>query len=183
MPATEPASSADDHACSLDQRYWDGLWQCRCGKFWHALTGDLLTWTFTDPGLRQRLREYQMGIRLGEYGSLAEAVRRTAAQGRARRDSDRERARLRWPEARAARRSAWLRHVRALILRDPCAYCGAPAAHLDHVLPLARGGTDARRNLAPACARCNIEKGNRTPEEWKAWRIARGRQWPPPRSA
>lgn len=57
--------------------------------------------------------------------------------------------------------------VRA-ILSKPCAYCGAVATEVDHVLPVSRGGTNVEENLAPACAPCNQSKGSRTPEEWRA---------------
>lgn len=49
-----------------------------------------------------------------------------------------------------------------------CAYCGRPAATVDHVIPLARGGPHIASNLVPACGSCNSQKGNRTPEEWRA---------------
>ena len=48
---------------------------------------------------------------------------------------------------------------------DLCYLCGAPIesasdAHMDHVIPIARGGTHTRDNLAPAHARCNqIKRG------------------------
>jgi 5-methylcytosine-specific restriction endonuclease McrA len=48
-----------------------------------------------------------------------------------------------------------------------CAYCRArPFAHLDHIIPLARGGPDALPNLVPACARCNQAKGSKMLDEW-----------------
>lgn len=53
------------------------------------------------------------------------------------------------------------------ILKDPCAYCGGLADTIDHVLPTSRGGTNARKNLAPACMDCNRRKANRTPAEWR----------------
>jgi 5-methylcytosine-specific restriction endonuclease McrA len=56
--------------------------------------------------------------------------------------------------------------ARARILDNPCAYCGAPAEHADHVTPLARGGLDCLENLAPACARCNLSKGSQTVDEF-----------------
>ena len=46
-----------------------------------------------------------------------------------------------------------------------CVYCGKPAAHMDHVIPKSQGGTDGDANLVPACAKCNLSKGARTPEE------------------
>lgn len=47
-----------------------------------------------------------------------------------------------------------------------CAYCNAPASHMDHVQPLSRGGADAEHNMLPACARCNLTKGAKTLAEW-----------------
>jgi len=37
------------------------------------------------------------------------------------------------------------------------------AATIDHVIPLAEGGTHTWENVAPAHLRCNLEKGNRMP--------------------
>lgn len=55
----------------------------------------------------------------------------------------------------------------AAILRDPCLYCGDPAEHVDHFIPLARGGTHTLDNLVPACAACNLSKGAKLPDlEW-----------------
>ena len=48
-----------------------------------------------------------------------------------------------------------------------CVYCGAPAQHLDHVLPLARGGDDIEDNVVPACAPCNLSKGAKLLSEWR----------------
>ncbi|MEU0245146.1 HNH endonuclease [Streptomyces sp. NPDC006235] len=49
-----------------------------------------------------------------------------------------------------------------------CAYCDAPAEHLDHVVALSRGGADAAHNLLPACAPCNLSKGAKSLAEWAA---------------
>lgn len=51
-----------------------------------------------------------------------------------------------------------------------CAYCHvAPHEHLDHVIPLSRGGTNWPANLRPACARCNISKKDKFLSEWKGF--------------
>ena len=42
---------------------------------------------------------------------------------------------------------------------DRCAYCGGEYEHLDHVIPVARGGTNWPANLRPACGACNMSKG------------------------
>lgn len=47
-----------------------------------------------------------------------------------------------------------------------CAYCSAPAEHLDHVQPLSKGGADVESNILPACVACNLGKGAKTLSEW-----------------
>jgi CRISPR/Cas system Type II protein with McrA/HNH and RuvC-like nuclease domain len=49
-----------------------------------------------------------------------------------------------------------------------CVYCGSrKELTLDHVLPKSRGGGNDWDNLVTSCAKCNIKKANRTPEEAK----------------
>ena len=47
-----------------------------------------------------------------------------------------------------------------------CAYCGRlilpQEMQIDHIVPLANGGTNDFSNLHPACPLCNIFKGSRT---------------------
>lgn len=50
---------------------------------------------------------------------------------------------------------------------DACFYCGGEFYHLDHALPISRGGSHTLDNVRPACAPCNQTKSDRTPEEWK----------------
>jgi len=47
-----------------------------------------------------------------------------------------------------------------------CQYCGS-VKHLtiDHVLPRSKGGKTSWTTLVTACNRCNVNKGNKTPEE------------------
>ena len=56
-----------------------------------------------------------------------------------------------------------------ILLRDnnSCQYCNYKGSELsiDHVIPRSRGGTDNWENVATACLRCNVQKGNKTPEE------------------
>jgi 5-methylcytosine-specific restriction endonuclease McrA len=61
----------------------------------------------------------------------------------------------------------------ALILRnDPCAYCGGPMEHIDHIEPIARGGTGAWDNLTAACGSCNQSKHTRTLLDFMLYRLA-----------
>jgi 5-methylcytosine-specific restriction endonuclease McrA len=47
----------------------------------------------------------------------------------------------------------------ALVLRrDPCSYCGGSSEHIDHIVPIARGGDGRWDNLTAACANCNFSK-------------------------
>jgi 5-methylcytosine-specific restriction endonuclease McrA len=50
-----------------------------------------------------------------------------------------------------------------------CYICGEliplGARHVDHVMPLARGGKHTASNLAIACARCNLSKNAKMPED------------------
>lgn len=67
---------------------------------------------------------------------------------------------------RRGARSPIAASVRYEVLRRSgfrCSYCGigAPDAFLqiDHIVPVARGGTNDPANLTAACQRCNIGKG------------------------
>ena len=60
--------------------------------------------------------------------------------------------------------------VRARILtRDECSchYCGAWADEVDHVQPIALGGSNDDANLVACCSYCNRSKGAKTIEEWR----------------
>ena len=48
-----------------------------------------------------------------------------------------------------------------------CYYCGAKDTPLEkeHILPKSKGGTNRVSNLTVSCRKCNIEKGNRHPDE------------------
>lgn len=44
-----------------------------------------------------------------------------------------------------------------------CWMCGAPWEHIDHVIPLSKGGTNWPANLRPACSSCNLRKSDQWP--------------------
>ncbi len=57
---------------------------------------------------------------------------------------------------------------RNILHRDghTCQYCGSREdLTIDHIMPRSRKGDDSWENFATACVRCNIKKGNRTPQE------------------
>jgi 5-methylcytosine-specific restriction endonuclease McrA len=53
------------------------------------------------------------------------------------------------------------------LYRNPCLYCGAPSEHIDHIVPLSRGGRHSIGNLTGSCAPCNLSKGAKFITEWK----------------
>ena len=72
----------------------------------------------------------------------------------------------------------------ALMHRDRyrCAYCGARAETIDHVVPRSRGGEHCWENCVACCARCNHRKADRLLAEL-GWRLRvvprspRGQHW------
>ncbi len=64
----------------------------------------------------------------------------------------------------------WRQRERRILERDGyrCTYCGDLATGVDHLHPLARGGTDHPSNLAACCQRCNNRKRDRTEHEYRA---------------
>jgi 5-methylcytosine-specific restriction endonuclease McrA len=48
-----------------------------------------------------------------------------------------------------------------------CAYCGSNGdLHIEHVIPIAKGGNHVLGNIIPACSRCNYSKNTNPVEEW-----------------
>jgi 5-methylcytosine-specific restriction endonuclease McrA len=68
--------------------------------------------------------------------------------------------------AQELKRSQWWK---AILAKRLCHYCGkkcAPAElTMDHIVPVARGGTSTKGNVAPSCRKCNQEKRLSTPVE------------------
>lgn len=87
--------------------------------------------------------------------------RRARDEHTIRRDSNKARRGLsnqRWREIRLRilERDAW-----------QCQYCGGTDdLTCDHIMPLARGGSNHDDNLTAACRSCNSSKSDKTLEEW-----------------
>ena len=54
--------------------------------------------------------------------------------------------------------------------RGKCWYCGTDLSktgeHIDHRVPLSRGGSNWPENLVLTCPKCNLSKGSKLPHEW-----------------
>lgn len=110
-----------------------------------------------------------------EYGKAMRAIMQAWATGEAPDLADPDIAAL-WATVRAKRRlnvrSTISAAVRAFVLKRDgrvCRYCGAEAGpfEIDHIKPVARGGSDAPENLGVACKPCNLSKGAKLIEEWR----------------
>jgi 5-methylcytosine-specific restriction endonuclease McrA len=173
VPGTGPTTAS--HACVIGKTFADGIGRCPCGQWWRAVPAQSLV----RAELRERMDDHKRQIGQRRARDLRDAVRQAAARDLATRSRRHGRARMRWHMQQAGKEVRWWRVVRLIIIADPCAYCGAEATVVDHIRPRSRGGSSKRRNLAPACKPCNSAKRDRTPEEWKAARMARGLSWPP----
>jgi 5-methylcytosine-specific restriction endonuclease McrA len=50
--------------------------------------------------------------------------------------------------------------------KGECQYCGSKRQlTIDHVIPRSKGGKTSWTNLVTACNRCNVNKGDKTPEQ------------------
>lgn len=55
--------------------------------------------------------------------------------------------------------------------KNKCYYCGKRPKkgkqwHVEHVIPLSRGGSNTIDNIVASCPTCNLSKGNKLPHEW-----------------
>jgi 5-methylcytosine-specific restriction endonuclease McrA len=54
------------------------------------------------------------------------------------------------------------------LLSQPCVNCESREhIHIDHIIPLSRGGRHAIGNLQPLCSFCNLSKNNSLQIEWR----------------
>lgn len=68
--------------------------------------------------------------------------------------------------ARQLRHSQWWKDILA---KGICHYChehfSPDELTMDHIIPVARGGTSTKGNVVPACFACNQSKAAQTPAE------------------
>lgn len=90
---------------------------------------------------------------------------KSATLQRAWRGKNREKVRANKRSRKAAKRITLVRELTKL-QRGRCAYCRTRLAdefHVDHVMPLKRGGPDRRSNLQLTCVPCNLAKSAQHP--------------------
>ena len=94
------------------------------------------------------------------------------------REKSREHAAMRRARRKNARVGTMPNRYRAIIRKNQnnlCYYCGCDLSktgeHLDHKQPLSRGGEHSMENIVLSCPACNMSKGAKTEEEFKAERV------------
>ena len=50
---------------------------------------------------------------------------------------------------------------------DKCFYCNGKFEHVDHYIPLSKGGPHSLENVRPSCKNCNLRKGSKMPEDFE----------------
>lgn len=134
------------------------------------------------PEVRQRIREYDRQFsklpdqrqRRYKYNQHPEVKRR--ASQRSAEYSKTERGRTVSKAQKAKRRVQSGGRLKAADIemlyrtqRGRCWYCGIALNgkyHVEHRVPLSRGGSNDLRNIVVACADCNLHKHNKLPHEW-----------------
>lgn len=136
---------------------------------------------------REALRAYHHDYALENRDALREQYRVWAERNRdrlravkrawSRRNLARVRAHSRATQARrrAAKRSSPAHYTADDVARqlqrqqDKCWWCQRPCSseyEVDHLIPLARGGTNGPENIVISCRPCNRKRGAKLPHEW-----------------
>lgn len=128
----------------------------RGGLWWTATTCSriLQFWLLWKIAPRQRIRIVTQDT-ADAIAKVVEHVAPARFAGELRRER-RRRERLRRAGGRCAREA---KRQRWALYGNLCWVCHAPATHSDHVIAVARGGSNWPANIRPACRRCNCSKG------------------------
>ncbi len=69
----------------------------------------------------------------------------------------------------STRKSLGRKVRREVLSAGACAACGSvDELVIDHIIPIAKGGSCEQSNLQALCAPCNRQKGAKMPNEWRA---------------
>ena len=113
---------------------------------------------------KQKVNEYAKNYREANRETIRKKDRK---YGKENREQKRNRDHLRRARLAGAGYFLVTKKDIARIMRQECLYCGGQAEHIDHVVPVARGGGHRIGNLAPACSSCNLRKGSKFISEWR----------------
>lgn len=96
---------------------------------------------------------------------------------RTREKSKRRKARIREQTAHQIKPAQLI--TRFNLFNNRCAYCEALGdLHIEHVVPISKGGTHALGNIVPACSTCNFSKRDKEVEQWyKAQTFFTRKRW------
>lgn len=158
-------------------------------KYYHANVGRLREanrrWQQNNPdkvrerNLQWRQRNPEKIIennRRGYQNNRERSLESTRRWRRENPDRSRANARAAYHRRRARERQAKGTHAATDVQaqydsqRGKCWWCGKKIKegkyHVDHRIPLARGGSNAPENLVIACPECNLSKNDKLPHEW-----------------
>jgi 5-methylcytosine-specific restriction endonuclease McrA len=153
----------DASAFGRDKRATDGL------KYWckGCVRAGIKAWQAANP---EKMRAYRAQW-------AANNPEKSQARGRLWCENNRDKVALRNHRRRARYRGAEGSYTRADVLglyaeqNGLCPYCSVSLEdtyHVDHIMPLARGGTNYRSNIQLTCAPCNLRKHAKDPVEFAA---------------
>lgn len=156
----------------LDPAWKRCIWCTARARRWHAANPTLAAehgrrWRETNI---EQARDYQKRWREDNLEHARERSRRWGAEhpDRIREIASRRRARINGAAVGDIPRDAEEQLLG--FQAERCAYCHVDLAitgfHMDHVVPLSRGGAHAWDNLVLACPPCNLSKGDRLVEDW-----------------
>ncbi len=124
------------------------------------------------PEAVARKREYDKSYRANNQDKRRAMHRKYACENV---ESERLRARRRQSERRAQKRQSQGKYTAQDIdlqmrsQKSRCWHCGKKIGkewHIDHLIPLARGGSNDARNIVISCPKCNLSKGAKLTQEW-----------------
>jgi 5-methylcytosine-specific restriction endonuclease McrA len=166
---------------SLDWHYANREHVLKLKKEWNT------NW-YSDPSNRElakkRQREYyhdhkeECGKRGKEYRSDPSNKEKIKQRSKQYMKDNPKGFRRRNAERRARKRNAitelWTHDEIAQNGIGVCPYCGKEIGliynpktmHIDHIIPLSRGGSNLKENLEPTCCFCNLSKHDKTKEEF-----------------
>lgn len=145
----------------------------------------------THPEFRRHLREYERNLPLEKKEAKRAYARewehlnreRKNARARAYRKTEKSKAsrrvevRNRYARKKQAQGSYTAQQIKEQYARQKnrCYWCKTNlikeirTPHIDHIIPLSRGGSNYIDNIVIACHRCNESRNNRLPHEWDKW--------------